>query len=42
MTGHEHRYITTGQPPAVAIRCERGARGVEQLGVFTTRSGMGR
>jgi hypothetical protein len=40
VTCHEHRHITTGHPPAVAIPCEW--RDVEQLGVFTTGMRMGR
>ena len=32
----EHKQITTGQPPAVAVPCQRRAHDVDQLGLFVT------
>jgi hypothetical protein len=38
----EHRHVTSGQAPAVPVPRQRKARGVEQLGLFTTRSATDR
>jgi hypothetical protein len=38
----EHRHVTSGQAPAVAVPRQRKARDVDQLGLFTTRSATDR
>jgi hypothetical protein len=38
----EHRHVTSGQAPAVAVPRQRKASGVDQLGLFSTGTRMGR
>jgi hypothetical protein len=38
----EHRHITSGQAPAVAVPRQRKASGVDQLGLFTGAASRGR